>query len=373
MPCWKRTYPYLQGALFVFLLGACGARTDYLVTGLEINRLGWDSLEVRINFASHTVFGGTDPIEPGVATVTLFDADYDTLYQGVGPIAFIPDAEMGNLEPFIVEVCGLLREQLVCDQRGLAASPKRVHVNHEILYPLDQDFQEGRYDLQFAVERRQFEGEGWEVTDSGQNFQGHLLAYVDETLDEPVRIPFQRESGRFDLSEYDHFRDFQYNVKSALKDGRDAIVLFDVYAGFGQDVRLLASDQKRIHIKTHEERYAEVAYYVEEAVEKMVDRMRISEHLVVFVDSWRYDQFEHRYAVDIVIQQQEPFFGRDRLEGRLEFSEDGGGATFRLYEDYGRMRRLWRNRMEERTVELGTLLPLITEGRHPEEEAPLIP
>jgi hypothetical protein len=56
------------------------------------------------------------------------------------------------------------------------------------------------------------------------------------------------------------------------------------------------------------------------------------------------------------------------LEGTLEFSELGGDATFRLDEGHGRMRRLWRDRVDERTVTVGSLIPFIAEGTIPEEE-----
>ncbi len=367
-PIFARVPRCTYGVALFILLSACGARTDYLISGLDVERHGWDTLEVRLNFARRTALGRTSPIESGETTVTLFDGRYDTLFHGTGTIAVVPDAELSSLEPYIVEVCGSLRGQPVCDQRGLTASPKRVHLNPVIDFPLDKDYHQGRYNLEVVVERRQFEGEDWEVVEAGRDVRGHFLAYVAESGAKPVRVPFQKASGRFDLSKHDHFRDLIYDVKSALKDGRDAVVRFDVYAGTGQEVRLLASDQKRIHLKTDDERSAEVAYYVKAAVEEIANRMRISEHLVVFVDSWRFDSFRVRYTVHVDIHLGDRFFRNDRLEGTLEFSELGGDATFRLDEGHGRMRRLWRDRVDERTVTVGSLIPFIAEGTIPEEE-----
>lgn len=362
--------------LLLLLLGlatGCAARAEYAIPDIQIDRSGWDTLRVDAAFVRNTLFGGTQSVEPETAAVHLFDASYDTLYAGAGLQDHrvpLPDGELGDRERILVEACGAFAGQKICEQEVLRASPKRVRVQHDISYPEGEDFRRGRYDLHFTVERKAFGEEDWEPIHSAQQPRGYLLAYVESRRDEAVKVPLAGRQGRFNLAQYDGFRDFEFYLQSSLFDGRDAAVVFDVYAGLGANPEPVASTSKVVRVKTREERAETIRHLAQQAIEQVVERLGAPEdsRVVAYIDRWEFNRFGHTYRAEMEVRWRGGGFFRGRyiLEGTLKVEAAGTSARFERTGGNRRAEQLWEDVVGGSTLRLESLDP-----EQPEEEEQL--
>lgn len=343
------------------LLG-CGARKEYAAERVEVERSSWDSLHVDVAFVERAVIGGASPIRADSVLVTVFDADYDTLYSGGPGVAPVPDATLGDRERLMVEVCGVVRRRQICVQESHRASPKRVHVTENITYPSRGDFEEGSYELDFQVERQRFDGGDWELVDS-RPVSGYLLAWVDDPEAKErgaVRIPFRQSTGRFNLARQPNYKNFKYYLDSQLLDHTEADVYFDVYAGLGENKVHLASTKKEVHRKTEDEREQEVRYFAEQATEMIIDELGSlpgGSRAYAYVDGWSFNSIARTYEIELEIEWDGPAFDRGHyeIEGTLGIGEDGSNARFRIRAGNRRAVRKWRARTDGEVLMLGGL------------------
>lgn len=361
-----------HGATMVLLMAAlagfgCGARREYYIDRLEVEQTHWDSLRVDVGFAARTALGPPRPLRPEEVSVQVFDADYQVLYRGGAGSIPVPDADLGNRERMLVEVCGVIRGREICVQEQEWASPKRVRVDQEITYPEGGDYGRGSYAFRFTVERPVFGGTDWERIDAGSDVHGYLRAWVGRQEQHAVEIPFTRPRGQFDLTRSERYRDFRYHLDASLLDEQQARVYFEVYAGLGGDVARLASVEREITLKSHEERREEVRHYAEIATERIIDALSTTfgaRRRVGYVDGWNYEPATRRYRLDLEVAWHSGFFRSERLvvEGTLEVGEDGSDARFTMRSANHEAQRLWNRRMDGGTLELGRLPPASTVG-----------
>lgn len=346
----------------VLATAGCGARREYYISHLAVEQAGWDTLRVDVDFARRTAIGGAREFTPDTATVQVFDRAYRSLYSGAPGAIPIPDERLGDREPLLVEICGIVEGRSICVQEQERASPKRIHVDQHIEYPEGGDYDRGRYDLAFRAERRRFDADGWEPLHRIPDVSGYLLARVDSQEDGRVKVPFTTSRGRFDLARHENYRDFKYYLDSRLLDEQQARVHFDVYAGINGQVARLASVEKRVELKTEEERREEVRVYAEQATERVVDELSSflgGRRAVAYVDTWDFDPASRRYRVQMEVQWRGSFFRGDRYElhGELEVDEDGSQARFRVRSGNRDALRRWRDRVDADVLDLGTLDP----------------
>ncbi|WP_456424967.1 hypothetical protein [Rhodocaloribacter sp.] len=346
-----------MGMLAIVALAACGSRSGVVVTRFEVSRTSWDTLRVNVAFGARRLLGDPRPIRPDETTLHVFDAAFDTLYAGPDRVIPIPDADLGSEERLLVEVCGAFGAHRVCEQRALRASPKRVLAEPDIEYPVDERFERGRFHFGFAVERRRFGAETWEPVARRRPVEGFILAYVDAEEGAPVRVPFSRSRGRFNLASHDHYRDFKYALQTELFDGKEAAVRFDVYADLMGTDEPLTTVEKRIVRKTDEERMAEVAAFVREAGARVLERLGIDpgrRRVYVFVDEWAYDPGARLYTVVMELHWASGFFSRrwHELDGRLVVDEDGREARFERTRANDDAERRWRERVPADTLRI---------------------
>lgn len=350
----------LLGGLLL-LVTACEHSPGEVTTQLTLERAGWDTVRARVEFSRWTLLGDTVAVAPDTAArFVLFDADYDTLYAGSDTVIPVPDMRLGDREPLMVEVCGLIQGKSLCEQAGVHASPKRIRSVGDISYPDDEDFEEGSYAVRFSVERERFGGGGWEPAETPANLSGYVLAYVANQTDPPVKVPLRSSRGRFDLARLDGYNDFRYHLRSQLHDGREARVHFDVYAGFPeQTARRVATVEKRVRHKSPEERRAEVRYYAEHAAERILDTLGdMTRDVRVYVDEWRFDPKEDVYQADLELRWGRGLFSRTyELSGILQVGERGAEARFRAVQGNRRARALWQRRVDARELDLGPIDP----------------
>ncbi|MDX1546723.1 MAG: hypothetical protein R3247_07035 [Rhodothermales bacterium] len=343
--------------------GACGGDANPYTAALTVQHRGWDTLAVDVRFGRAGLFGAT-AAAPADTSVYLFNAAYDTLFAGPGPLVVVPDARLGDREPILVEVCGQFEDGRLCEQQGLAASPKRLQLDPRITYPEPGSFERGRYALGLRAERQVFgRDDAWEALAGVPPPAGYLLAYVGDADEEAVRVPLDGPEGRFDLSRYDGYDDFAFRLRARLLDGEEADVHIEVHAGFeGQPPVRLATVDKRVRDKTPVLRRREVRHLAREASRALLDRLRVDrddDRARVYIEDWHFNRLTRTYRIVLLMAWRgDGFFGRTRaLEGELQVREDGREARFRRTDASSRADDRWDAYLRGETVPLGTLTP----------------
>ena len=363
---------WVVGLALLAAAAGCGGPPAPASASMTLDRLGWDTLAVEVRFEGKGFLGTRRAVAAADTAVYLFDAAYDTLYAGDGRRIPVPDAGLGDREPLLVEVCGTFEAARLCEQQKLAASPKRLVLDHDIAYPDAGTFERGRYALRVVAERQAFEGTGWERLGPVPAFDGYLLAYVDEHAEEAVRVPLGSAEGRFDLSRHEGYDDFAFHLRSRLLDEEAANVHIDVYAGFeGQPPVRLASVEKQLRDKTPPERRREAYHFAEEAARQLLDRLDADEDAdaFVFLDDWTFRPLTRTYTIsfDVAWRHDRGFLHRSRryrFTGTLDVREDGREASFRITDANRRAEDRWDDHHGRRTFRLRDLDPYV-----PDEDA----
>ena len=343
------------------LLLGCGAREEIVLQHVEVARAGWDSLIVSASFASQTTLGGQKSIEPDWRNIIVYNAAYDTLYAGSDSVIAISDAELGNEERLLVEICGHVMQLVVCEQHPTLASPKRIRLEPDIQYPVRKAVHQGQYRLPFVVERLQFgEPNSWEKVERTARVKGHLQAYVEGKEEEAIHVPFKKDRGGFNLANYANYKDFKYYLDSALLDQDQANVRFDVYVDMDGFYEPVGSIAKAVSVKTEEEHQEDVARLAEQATEQIVDRLNPflkGRRNTVYIDRWNYNTFKEMYQIQMEIKWSGSLFTRSNYEltGVLEVYEGGQRAQFHKTDGNRRAERRWKSRIDGTAM---TLYPL---------------
>ncbi len=340
---------------------SCSQHAPYAVSELNVNRSNWDTVRVEVAFARLSVLGSATPVPRPPVTVYLFDSAFDTLYSGSDLTVPVPDRTQGNGEPLLVEVCGHFDRLDVCEQRGLLASPKRIRASHDLQYPRGGDVEQGEYSVDFVVERMAWQDTLWQEVEPSA-VTGYWRVYVDGHEEESVRIPMTRKRSRFNLSGLDNYRDFSYYLRSALLERNEALVRFDLYAGFGGDETRVADAESVIRKKPREIREQEAGYFVEQASVEILRRLTSffgPSRTYVYLDSWQFVESERQYLIEMEITWGSTFLRRRwyRISGILEVSEDGSDARFRLRRANDRGADRWRDRVDGDELRLRPLQP----------------
>lgn len=346
----------LAGWLLLIGTAGCEWNSEYVVARFEVTPTSWDTLRVDVAFGHRPLFGKPQGASPEQVMLFAFDEAYDTLYAGQGPYIPIPDAQLTSRERVLVEVCGTFGGQQVCEQQAHAASPKRLQIRHDITYPERGRLEQGRYAFEVEVERQVFGEETWEPIPRNQAIHGYLLAYLDDQRAQAIQIPFTRAEGRFNLTRYDNYRDFRYDLDTRLLDEEEVVIRFDVFAGLGAEVEQVSSVEKRIRPKTRAERTYDVASFAEQAATQILDKLGVEERRRVraYIDGWDYNKLNRRYSIEVEVQWGGSAFGRGRyrLSGLLEVAENGQDGQFQVTRSNRRAERAWTRVLSERTLPL---------------------
>ena len=337
----------LLSLCMIAMLG-CGAREEIVISSLSLEQSTWDSLRVSVSFARRTVLGKDTPVQADSLLVVGYNALYDTLFVGKDSVLTLDDANLGNRERILLEICGQVRSITVCDQSGIEASPKRITLSPEISYPYRDRVYQGSYKLPFIVERQEFNNqeESWEQIARSETIAGFIQAYVEGEKEESIQFPFSKKQGAFNLTHYPNYQEFKYLLDSKLYDFNEASVQFDVFVDINGFSDTVGSISKKIAPKSDEEQQVDVAQLAKLAAEQIVDRL--SPYLndrrnVVFIDSWDYNIFKKKYTIEMEVEWEGRQFTRQQhsIQGTLEVFEPDQRSNFRLKETNRRTRRLW--------------------------------
>lgn len=345
--------------LMAFFLGGCQLQESYQVAQLFVHRLGWDALRVEVQFQKRRWLGEAEPAKPDSLDVLLLRARYDTLYQGNALALQVPDIWLNDRERLLLEVCGWFDGQSVCDQIGLSASPKRVVVTPEILYPFQQTTARLYYRLHARWERQRYDGNGWEPLPVQRPLQGYLLMSTEADTQSRLQVPLQDREGVVDLASLPAFSDFQYALLQQLRIGRPVTVMFEIYGG-QETPALLATVTRRLRPKTEAERKEEVAYFVEEALRQVVDHLSGRAYPVwLRVESWSFNPLTDQYVVEVSARWREGgwFQPTCQLLGVLTVAEDGTNAGFRWVSGNQQARERWQQQVGQEVLQLTALTP----------------
>ncbi|GMQ80687.1 MAG: hypothetical protein BMS9Abin05_0115 [Rhodothermia bacterium] len=353
------------------LLLACGDSPEFVVDRIDIRQTGWDTLTVQFAFEERASIGSTKSVVPDDVRTTVFSASYDTLYRGSDNVISIPDEELGDQEAILVEVCGVLKERSACEQRTVMASPKKIEPTTQLEFPLSDAYDRGSFRLDYRLFRQIFGSDEWESIRRRVRPETFILAYADASPEDAVKIPVRRARNRFNLSRYDKYRDFRYQIKSQLMDADSASVSFDLYVRLASEPERIASEHVVLRAKSPEERRAELNNLVELAGSQILDRLKSFLGLrsaYVFVNEWSYQPLDKIYTAEIELHWQGGF-RREWFDmiGLLTVRANGTAAQYEWIQGSTSAARRWVSRMDSTTVVLENLRPN-AELRPPEDE-----
>jgi hypothetical protein len=128
----------------------------------------------------------------------------------------------------------------------------------------------------------------------------------------------------------------------------------------GVKTEMIASVEKDVHLKTRSERAEDVRYFVEQALEVIIDELGSflgARKALAYVEEWTYDKRSRSYRVRMEAEWEGPLFDRGdyEIEGILQVREDGSDASFLFTSGNSRARRRWRTRTDADVLPLGML------------------
>ena len=340
------------------LLG-CGAREEIVISTLDLEQSTWDTLHVSVSFARRTALGQESPISADSLYIVGYNAVYDTLFVGKDSILALDDANLGNRERILLEICGEVKRILVCDQSSIEASPKRITLAPEIAYPYRDRVYQGSYKLPFVMERQPYgtPEDSWEPVARSASINGFIQASIEGEDNESIQFPFTKRQGGFNFTHFPNYQEFKYQLDSRLYDFNEASVQFDVFVDIEGFTGTVASISKKIAPKSTEEQKVDVSQLAKRAAEQLVDRLSPyldDQRNVVFIDSWEYNIFKKQYTIDMEIQWEGRRFTRNQysLLGTLEVFGPDQRSNFRLKQTNRRTQYLWDR------IANGSVLPL---------------
>lgn len=400
---------FLGSLLALAALAGCSEAGEVAKPRLVVERAGWDSLAVTVEFVDDGLLG-EEAMQPDTVRVAVLGVRADTLAVAFRAVpdssarpmlgaaqrfmAAVPDARLGSRERFVVEACGRFGSREVCEQVALEASPKRVVSTMAITFPEDERYSSGTYAIPVRVERlaappravglsaarpdslvaRQDSASGtddeaaqaWDAIGIGQP-RRTLTAQVVQEPGARVAVPLAGRAGRFRLEDdRSGFGDFYFAVRSRLRAGDSVAVRFETTLRLGREASgapaqvLIGSDIVMVSQKGEADREMESDFYARQAAQQLVRRMnsRASGDSDWYeLRRWDYDRAARRYRIDMQFVWADPVFPEDRqrVAGTLDVGEDGSGGVFRLRDGNRRAFDRWRVHFGEDRVVLEPL------------------
>ena len=363
-------------AISIVWLAGCQDLDSLSVETLEMDRIGWDSLDVSARFHRDAPLSAGGPVAPDLITVTLFDEAYDTLYVGgLGRFAVF-DENLGNEERLLLEVCGYFGEQVACDQQSLQASPKRATADWKLTFPQDTtriEYDRAYVESRVVLERQAFGSDVWQRFEPSSRKEIYLDAWVLGHADSKLRLPVVRRGQRFILPRYTGYRDFRYAIQSSMLDADSAAVRFELHVRLSRQAVLIDTKDVVLRQKSVSEREAEVQALVERAGAQVLDALEGFlgvRRAYVFINDWNYTPLDRRYTAEFELHWQEGFRGSwSDLTGVMQVRSDGDLGTFTFMRGSERGEERWVQRVGKDVMELEHLYPeQVVLPPEPEEE-----
>ena len=354
------------GLLGSLILTGCSPKPDFSVQELIVEQPSWDSLSIGASFLLNPAIGSESEIVPDIATYTVFNASYDTLYSGIAGTIALDDHTLSDRELLLVEVCGYYLDKASCEQRSVSASPKRVVAEYDVSFPADStslvpSFERGHVYVATRLERKSLEDEKWEIIRRPSGKELHVQIHMEGIEGASVRLPITRSETSFNLNRYPGFKDLRYGIRSSLMDADSAVVLFDFYAKVTDPPALVERRRIVLRNKSDEERQSEVRALVERAGVQLLSELSGvfgARRAYVVVNEWSYESLEKGYDAQFELHWQRGIRGEWLdFSGRLLVRDDGTMGTVEFLRGSERAEERWIERIETSVFTLEPLFP----------------
>ncbi|PIQ62480.1 MAG: hypothetical protein COV99_05855 [Bacteroidetes bacterium CG12_big_fil_rev_8_21_14_0_65_60_17] len=343
------------------IAGACDSGFSRIeATRLQVERASWDSLIVDATFERDPLFGPPRPVPGDALTVTIFRANYDTLFHGQPGTVTVDDEPLFSDERLLVEVCAQWKRVTACDQVGIRASRKRAVVESAVTYPIaDSEYGLVRYQFGLRRERMGYSDSLWKTLDSRYVPDALLRVYVPDGSSPSIDVPVRPGMNRVNLDRRPGFRDFRYDIQSGLLDNDSTLVVFELHGRNAMQRSLLARDSVMVRARTVEERKEELSRLVESAGSHLLNELQGRLALgraFVFINEWSYVALERTYDAEIELQWQDGLRRRwSDVTLRLAIRFDGSRGVARLVRASSRGHGKWFSAWPDSTVFLDSL------------------
>jgi hypothetical protein len=340
-------------------LTACNRGPDFHVSGVDLYQTSWDTISVSLTFEESDALGKRISVVPESMWVSVFGAEYDTLYTGPGSVIGIPDIELGDQEEILIEGCGLLRSRRACEQKSVFASPKRMEATSSISFPENDAFDRGTYRFDYELYRKNFNRETWSRIRPSQQPATFVKAFVNGFAADALEIPVRRSRNRFVVTRFDKYRDFRFNINSRLMDTDSAQVHFELYALLSDEPVRASVDTIIVRARSQQERLADLALLVELAGGDILTRLKGFFGLrraYVFINDWSYQALTKMYTAEIEMHWQSSFQSEwfDMI-GTLQIKSDGTRGQYEWLQGSQTAERRWFSEMEGATIRFDSL------------------
>ena len=346
------------------LLVGCSEQGELQVASLEVDRVGWDSLDVTVRFRHVSLLGSGEAMTPDLVTVTLFDEAYDTLYTGPQGRFAVYDENLGSAERLMLEVCGYQASHVACGQELMTASPKRAVAEWELEFPQDStstEYDRAYIESRVDLERQVYGTQEWQRFEPSSRKEIFVEASVEGADASRLRMPLVRRGQRFILSRYSGYRDFRYAIQSSMLDADSAAVRFDLFVRLSRNAVPVGSKTVVLRQKSESEREAEMQELVERAGGQVLDAIEGFfgiRKAYVFINDWSYAPLEKRYDAEFELHWQEGLRGAwSDMSGRLQVRSDGDLGTVTLIRASQRAQERWDQQVGQSFLELEKLFP----------------
>ena len=340
-------------------LTACNRGPDFHVSAVELYQTSWDTISVSLSFEESDAIGKRVPVVPESTWVSVFGAEYDTLYTGSGSIIGIPDIELGDQEEILIEGCGLLNARRACEQKSVFASPKRMEATSSVSFPENDAFDRGTYRFDYELFRKNFRRETWSLIRPNRQPGTFVKTFVNGFAADALEIPVRRSRNRFIVTRFDKYRDFRFNINSRLMDTDSAQVHFELYALLSDEPVRTSSDTVVVRARSQQERLDDLALLVELAGGDILTRLGGFFGLrraYVFINDWSYQALTKMYTAEIEMHWQSSFQSEwfDMI-GSLQIKSDGTRGQFEWLQGSQTAERKWFSELKGSTIRFDSL------------------
>lgn len=350
----------------------CGKQGELQVAALQVERIGWDSLDVTARFKQASLLAAGEDVTPDLVTVTLFDEAYDTLYAGPQGRFAVFDENLGSAERLMLEVCGYQQSRVACGQEVLTASPKRAVAEWDLDFPQDStgtEYERAYIESRVDLERLVYGTENWQRFEPSTRKEIYVEASVEGAEEARLRMPLVRRGQRFILSRYSGYRDFRFAIQSSILDADSAVVRFDMFVRLSRNAVPVGTKSVVLRQKSESERQQEMQALVERAGGQVLDAIEGFfgiRKAYVFINDWSYAPLERRYQAEFELHWQDGLRGAwSDLTGELQVRSDGDLGSFTLLRASERAQERWDQRVGQPFLELDNLFPAPSDRTDP--------
>ena len=246
----------------------------------------------------------------------------------------VPDTLLGSRARVMVEVCGRIAAsggaapRVVCEQRPVPASPKRVRATARVAYPVRGDRERAVARVAVAFERH--DGHRWRPIPTPPGLTYALRVWVEGAPSDAVTAPLVAGRDTVRLTSDPAYDAYWLRLNERVFYGEGARVHLAVLARWTGAEAVVVHVTRTVRPPSDGEREAQVNAFARAAARGLARTLSLPvDSATVQLEAWRFDRIRQRYALDLFVQLHDSTGVPVRLRGRLDVSEAGQDAVFR--------------------------------------------